>query len=112
MTADGTVDASGHLVLPGVIDPHVHIHDMFSVDTYETATAAAALGGTTTYIDFAWQAWTGDLSIYDEESTLMEGVERKQEKGESALVDYSLHGAITRDDPAVLEELPEVSTPA
>jgi len=106
--AEETVDASGHLVVPGIVDPHVHIHDMFSVDTYETATAAAALGGTTTYIDFAWQAWEGDLSIYDEESTLMEGIERKQAKGESALVDYSLHGAITRDDPAVLDELPDV----
>lgn len=106
--ADETVDASGLLVMPGVVDPHVHIDDMFSVDTYETATAAAALGGTTTYIDFAWQAWVGDLSIFDAEGTLLEGIERKQEKGESALVDYSLHGAITREDPAVLDELPDV----
>ena len=63
--ADEVVDATGKLVMPGVVDPHVHIDDMFSIDTYETATSAAALGGTTTYIDFAWQAWLGDLSIYD-----------------------------------------------
>ena len=105
--ADNVVDATGLLVMPGMVDPHVHIDDMFSVDTYETATSAAALGGITTYIDFAWQAWLGDLSIYDEEGTLMEGIERKQEKGEGALVDYSLHGAITREDPAVLDEIPD-----
>jgi dihydropyrimidinase len=107
--ANETIDASGMLVLPGVVDPHVHIDDMFSVDTYETATSAAAVGGTTTYIDFAWQAWLGDLSIWDEESTLREGIERKQEKGENALIDYSLHGAITREDPTVLEEISEVT---
>lgn len=103
-----TVDASGLLVMPGVVDPHVHVDDMFSIDSYESATGAAAAGGTTSYIDFAWQAWVGDLGIWDEESTLLEGIERKQEKAEDALIDYSLHGAITRDDPDVFEEIPEV----
>ncbi|WP_255192098.1 dihydroorotase [Natronobeatus ordinarius] len=106
--ADRVVDATGKLVLPGVVDPHVHIDDMFSIDTYETATRAAALGGTTTYIDFAWQAWIGDLSPWDEEGTLLEGIERKREKGAGAVVDYGLHGAITRADEAVLEELEAV----
>ena len=106
--AENSVDASGLLVMPGVVDPHVHVDDMFSVDSYETATAAAALGGTTTYIDFAWQAWVGELSIFDAEGTLLEGIERKREKGESALVDYGLHGAITRETQGVLDEFPDV----
>ncbi|WP_142861062.1 dihydroorotase [Salinigranum halophilum] len=103
--AHETVDASGLLVMPGMIDPHVHIEDHFSIDTYETGTAAAALGGITTYIDFAWQHWVGELSNYDEEGTLMDGLEEKQRKGEQALIDYSVHAAITREDPAVLDEL-------
>lgn len=106
--ADETVDASGQFVMPGVVDPHVHIDDMFSVDTYETATSAAAVGGVTTYIDFAWAAWLGELSLWEEEGTLLEGIERKQQKGEGALIDYSLHGAFTREDPALIEEIPEV----
>lgn len=81
---------------------------MFSNDTYETASKAAALGGTTTFVDFAWQAWIGEASIFDEESTLVEGIERKQTKAEDSLIDYSLHGAITREDFAVFEELPEI----
>jgi dihydropyrimidinase len=105
---DEYVDASGHLVMPGAVDVHVHVDDMFSEDTYETATSAAAVGGTTTYIDFAWQAWEGELSIFEEEGSLLEGVERKIRKGEDALVDFSLHGAITREDDAVLEEIPDV----
>ena len=102
---DDRVDASGLLVMPGAIDPHVHVDDMFSIDTHETASAAAALGGVTSYIDFAWQAWKGDLSIFEEEGTLMEGIERKRDKAEGAYVDYGFHGSITREDPAVLDEL-------
>jgi dihydropyrimidinase len=106
--ADEVHDAAGKLVMPGVVDPHVHIDDMFSGDTYETATKAAALGGTTTYIDFAWQAWVGDLSLWDEPGTLVEGIERKREKAENPVIDYGLHAAITREDAAVFEELPDV----
>ena len=104
--AERVVDASGKFVLPGAVDVHVHLDDHFSNDTYETASKAAALGGTTTFIDFAWQAWVGETSIFDEESTLIEGVERKQSKAQDSVIDYSLHGAITREDPAVFEELP------
>ncbi|TYT62733.1 dihydroorotase [Natrialba swarupiae] len=103
-----TIDATGSLVMPGVIDPHVHIDDMFSFDTYETATKAAALGGTTTYIDFAWQAWVGEMTDWEEPGTILEGIERKRAKAEDAVVDYGLHGAITRQDPAVFEELEAV----
>ena len=107
-TADDVVDATESLVMPGVVDVHVHLDDMFSNDTYETASRAAALGGTTTAIDFAWQAWVSESSIFEEESTLLEGIERKRAKAESSLIDYGLHGAITREDPAVFEELPAI----
>jgi dihydropyrimidinase len=106
--SDEYVDASGKLLMPGVVDVHVHLDDMFSRDTYRTASRAGAVGGTTTIMDFAWQAWMGDFSVFDEESTLLEGIDRKQEKAAETLVDYSLHGAITREDPSVFEELPEV----
>ena len=57
--ADTIIDASGKLVFPGGIDPHVHL-DMpfmgtFSSDTHETGTRAALFGGTTTVIDFVLQ---------------------------------------------------------
>jgi dihydropyrimidinase len=106
--AEETVDASGQLVMPGVVDVHVHVADQFSEDSYQSASAAAAIGGTTTYVDFAWQAWVGDISPFDSEGTLIEGIERKKEKGADALIDYGLHGAITREDPAVLDEVPDV----
>lgn len=57
--ADQVIDATGHLIFPGGIDPHVHL-DMpfmgtFSSDSYETGTLAALHGGTTMVIDFVLQ---------------------------------------------------------
>ncbi len=57
--ADKEIDASGMLVFPGGIDPHVHLEmpfmGTFSSDTHATGTRAALFGGTTTVIDFVLQ---------------------------------------------------------
>ncbi|RJT07478.1 dihydroorotase family protein [Halococcus sp. IIIV-5B] len=107
-TASRTIDASGRLVLPGVVDPHVHIGDHVSLDTYETATEAGALGGVTTLIDFGWQAYVGEESPWDEPGSLQDGIERKREKADTAAVDFSLHGGVLRESPAVFEELDDL----
>jgi dihydropyrimidinase len=104
-TASTTIDATDKVVMPGVVDPHVHIGDMFSMDSYESATAAAALGGVTTCLDFGWQAGVGEASPFDSEGPLRAGVDRKRAKADDAIVDVGLHGGITREDPAVLDEL-------
>ena len=53
---DCIVDASGKLVIPGGIDPHVHLalpgQAGCSVDDYFSGSKAAIRGGTTTLIDF------------------------------------------------------------
>lgn len=106
--SDEVLDASGKLVFPGIVDPHVHFDGYLSKDPYDRGSAAAALGGVTTFINFAWQAWIGDLSPWDEEGTLLEAVERQKRKGEDSIVDFGLHGVITREDPAVFEEFPRL----
>lgn len=59
MQADQIIDAGGKVVLPGGIDPHVHLQMPFmgtwSSDSYETGTLAALHGGTTMVIDFVLQ---------------------------------------------------------
>jgi dihydropyrimidinase len=56
------IDATGHIVMPGGIDPHVHLHHVWiKPDGTPLVTAgpeqvgrAALYGGTTTFIDFAY----------------------------------------------------------
>jgi dihydropyrimidinase len=91
LNADLTIDASGKLVFPGGIDPHVHLDlpfmGTFSSDNYETGTKAALFGGTTTVIDFAIQ--TQGQSMYA-------AVDEWNKKSENnSFADYSYHLAVT-----------------
>ncbi|HVY18042.1 MAG TPA: dihydroorotase [Rhodopila sp.] len=52
-TAEKTIDATGLHVLPGLIDPHVHLRDPGdkAIETIPTGTKAAILGGLTAVFD-------------------------------------------------------------
>lgn len=106
--ADEVVDVSGRLVMPGVIDPHVHIADPFSIDSFETATKAAAVGGTTSVIGFAFQAWNPKTEEFDGSLTLAEAVDSAKARGTDSLIDYSFHGAVTREKDQALDDLETV----
>lgn len=91
VAADREIDASGKLVMPGGIDPHVHL-DMpfmgtYSSDNYETGTRAALFGGTTMVIDFILQTQGKSL-----QSALQEW---KGRSDNNAVGDYSFHMAVT-----------------
>ncbi|HLA64929.1 MAG TPA: amidohydrolase family protein, partial [Rhodothermales bacterium] len=92
--SDGTavVDATDHLVLPGVLDVHVHLELPFmgavSADDYRTGTRAGARGGVTTVIDFAIP-YAGE-SLNDAADNWMAKAEGK------ALIDYTFHICVTR----------------
>src|SRR5579872_7036654 len=89
--ADRVVDASGLLVLPGGIDAHTHLDMPFggttSADDFETGTRAAAIGGTTTIVDFAIQARGRKMR------TALDTWWKKAEG--KACIDYGLHMIIT-----------------
>ncbi len=60
LVGDTEIDATGKLVMPGGVDPHAHVEQrsgmgLLNADTFETATCAAAMGGTTSVISFAAQ---------------------------------------------------------
>ena len=86
------VDATGHHVIPGVLDVHVHLELPFcgtvSADDYRSGTRAGARGGVTTLIDFAIP--TADGSLSDAADTWMKKAEGK------SLIDYTFHICITR----------------
>ena len=89
--ADTEINASGKLVFPGGIDPHVHL-DMpfmgtYSSDNYETGTRAALYGGTTMVIDFILQK---------QGNSLRAALEEWQSRSTGNCVgDYSFHMAVT-----------------
>ncbi len=100
------IDARGLLVLPGVIDPHVHIELDTGIyrtpDSWFVESRAAAFGGVTTVIDFATQ-FRGQ--------TLQEAVEQRLQEVAPSVIDYAFHVMITdlppgqEDELGVLEEL-------
>jgi dihydropyrimidinase len=95
------IDAKGRLVLPGGIDAHAHIEQLsaagiVNADTFESATTAAAFGGTTTAICFAAQHRGGNLmKVVDDYMGLAK-------KG--AVVDYTLHLIIADPTEITLKE--------
>ena len=99
---DEQIDASGHLVLPGAVDTHVHFNDEFmntvSVHDYYTGTLAAAYGGVTSVIDFSNQ-------IPGEPLMKTLEVKAKEAKGK-AVVDWGIHSVITRPSSDIIHEIP------
>jgi dihydropyrimidinase len=95
-----TIDATGCLVLPGGVDPHCHYNLPFEQLHSEPQdySYAAALGGTTTVIDFA---------VQEPPKSLTEAVsEKKAESSGRMAVDYGLHAIVTGEVPfEVMEEI-------
>src|SRR5678810_1066737 len=77
---DETIDASGQYVLPGFIDPHVHMELPFmgtvSADDFESGTASAIAGGTTCIVDFC---------IPNRGQSLLEALKQWHEKAKKAV---------------------------
>lgn len=104
LSSDMVIDAAGKYVLPGGIDQHVHYSFEFNgemVKGFET-TDAAAVGGTTTVIEFVNQEKGRGLI------ETMEDYDENRVK-EKAMVDYSFHPVVTDAREEVIEEVAELA---
>jgi len=101
---DRIIDATGRYVIPGGVDMHTHmelpVSGTTSADTYETGTRAAAIGGTTTIVDYAGQTRGSTL-----EAGLAEWMERARG---NAFIDYGFHMMVTDVNERTLAEFPEM----
>jgi len=98
------VDATGLLLLPGGIDAHTHLDMPFggtnSADDFLTGTRAAAIGGTTTIVDFAIQA---------RGTKMRDALDIWWKKAEGkACIDYGLHMIVTDLPDAALEDMDDL----
>ncbi|MGE0799296.1 MAG: dihydroorotase family protein [Lautropia sp.] len=98
------VDASDKLLLPGLIDAHVHIPGHFlasRLDNFDTATRAAAVGGVTTIM----------LQPTDDPRTANPAYfERKRRAGEGAsFVDFAVQAMVSpRSERAEIKEMADM----
>ena len=101
------INAADKLILPGIIDSHVHFEELFpggchNADDFESGTQAAAAGGVTTVIDFT--------SPQTRSESLIKAFHRRQQQANpKVIVDYTLHscfpGGVT---PGLLAEMKEI----
>lgn len=104
MLFDEVIDATGLLVLPGLVDPHVHFDAPFMGGTTDhdlhTGTKAAAFGGITSIISFSNQP---------RGASLLRNLEEQEKKADGkAYVDWSIHGLIYDASELTLSEIPEL----
>lgn len=97
------LDATDCYVMPGGIDPHVHLEMPFmgtySTDDFESGTRAGLAGGTTMVIDFC---------LPSPGQSLLEAIQMWDNKSTRANCDYSFHMAITWWGEQVFNEMETV----
>jgi len=97
------LDATNCYVMPGGIDPHVHLEMPFmgtySTDDFESGTRAGLSGGTTMVVDFC---------LPSPGQSLLEAIQMWDNKSTKANCDYSFHMAITWWGEQVFNEMETV----
>jgi dihydropyrimidinase len=98
------IDATGKLVFPGFIDPHVHVHlpfmGTYAKDTYATASRAALQGGVTTLIEMCCPSRQDDP---------LEAFELWLAKAAESACDYTFHMGVTRFDAGTAAAVAEIA---
>lgn len=97
---DETIDATGKYIFPGGIDAHIHMDVTCSDGSisagYDTDSIAAAVGGTTTLLDYV---------IQENGFSLEETANNWSEKAKQSAIDYGFHLIITQPNDKSFEEL-------
>ncbi|MGK6316502.1 dihydropyrimidinase [Neorhizobium sp. DT-125] len=103
LSGDQVLDAADCYVMPGGIDPHVHLEMPFmgtySSDDFESGTRAGLAGGTTMVVDFC---------LPEPGQSLLDALKRWDNKATRANCDYSFHMSVTWWGEQVFNEMKAV----
>ena len=107
------IDAIGKLIMPGGVDPHVHLDlpmfDTVSSDDHYTGHKAAAFGGTTTVMDFVpLESPSHSGRGARGEGDFAYSVDLWLKKAEKAAIDYSFHMNLTQFNDKIAKEIPSL----
>ncbi len=108
MSAPDEVDAVGRFVLPGGVDPHVHLTDPRTgpgihswADDFEVGTRAALAGGVTT---------VGNMSFCRSGEQMRDGLERDNAAAEAlSVTDYFQHPVLLDPDDEGIRQIGELA---
>lgn len=88
------------LVIPGLIDPHVHFNldlgSIKSADDFYSGSVTAAYGGVTTFIDF--------LEPVSNKKDLTKAFKKRLTEAENSVIDYKFHATV-KDPKGNLDEI-------
>jgi allantoinase len=102
--AERTLDATGLVVLPGLVDEHFHVFRGYPWETYENATRAAIKGGVTSVVDMP----------LDDPPTLTAA--RLRDKldaiADACHADYACFGGYLAEDPDEMARMAEAGASA
>ncbi len=97
------IDVAGNLILPGIIDAHTHylLHSRgtTTADDFFSGSRAAALGGVTTFIDYA---------DHQADKSLAESARERISEAEDSVIDFNLHQIVHYYDSKIDSELKEI----
>lgn len=94
------IDAEGCYILPGIIEPHMHIEAPFmgcngAMDFFD-ASISGAFGGVTTFIDF-----TNSRKGY----SVLESVKERREEMSKSAIDYGIHAKFVEATASAIGEI-------
>ncbi|EQB69447.1 MAG: hypothetical protein AMDU4_FER2C00290G0001, partial [Ferroplasma sp. Type II] len=94
------INLSGKLVIPGGVDPHTHIEGYSSAGTIKNGTESAAIGGTTTVLDFS--------QANKNEDTVVAAASKIKRFSESSSLDFTIKPMMVTEDFASSERLESI----
>ena len=103
ITAEEIIDAKGNLVLPGVIDCHVHFREpgLTHKEDFVSGSYAAAKGGITTILD---------MPNTVPPTVTLEALEEKRQLAKKSIVNYGFHFGATADNIEAIKKVENIAS--